>query len=201
MCHDRLRTPNTSESTLNDSSKVQNDQSANGETNKKTLKKDLLKQLADNVVAEGFLASGRYMAKKEQSVMVKATSVITVIAGIPCLIEYAMTALMTARLYNRKPYSNSIMAAMRHAIVYRTTSAGFEFSDFEIFLQQTLDDILSSSWYLVMVTESSLDTDKVFRAGTLCSQGRGCQSKGCQLVARRTKKTFTWVAKNAISAG
>lgn len=90
----------------------------------------------------------------------KATTVWDAITGLPYLIEYALAAMMTPGTDKDKPYDDGRMAVMMQATVDKRVLAKFESANSKICLYQTIADIVSWPWYLVMVSRALLETDE-----------------------------------------
>lgn len=124
-------------------------------------KEDALNKLGDQIVSDEHPTFARHVAKKKEPVIVSAANVGNVIAGIPYLIEDALTAMMTPGRDSGKPHGDSRMTAMMQTIADKTVPAKLESIEFEIHVRQTPSKIASSPGYLFKVTEALLDTDEV----------------------------------------
>lgn len=69
--------------------------------------------------------------------------------------------MMKHRTVNERPYVDSHMPAMVRNMIDKAVSEIFETVNFEIHLGQTIEDIVSSPWCVVKVTEVLFDTDEL----------------------------------------
>lgn len=103
--------------------------------------------MTDRVILEERSGSCGHVEKEKESVIVNAVKVRDAIAGIPYLIGYALTAMMTTGPDNCNTYGDSPVVAIMQAIVDKRVSANPESVNFKICFLQTLDDIVSSPRY------------------------------------------------------
>lgn len=99
--------------------------------------------------------------RKEVLETVNGVNVREAIEGNPYLLEDRLNMVMTPARDNRRPYGDSRIVAMMQSMIDKVMFERIVSVIFEIRLRQAIDDMVSSTWYLVKVTEALLGTNEV----------------------------------------